>query len=95
MLTPKQRTSLVRLVLSSIGLWAISTFPVMILYNAKGGLAMPTTQTVSISLYQSAVDFSHVLIYKVIPGITLGYLVIGFYIFKFLVNAKKEEKHNV
>jgi hypothetical protein len=92
MLTLKQNKQLVQLALTNIGLWLVTTFAVMILWHVKGGLAMPTTPAVSLPVYQSAVEFSRILIFRVIPALTCGYLLVGLLLLRFLGSAKKEDR---
>jgi hypothetical protein len=90
--TQNQKLALIGL--ASLVFWAVATFPVMILYHFKGGLANPGAQTVPIYVYRSAVEFSEGLFYRVIPSLTFGYLLFGLLVLRLVARAKKDDAHN-
>ena len=94
MKSPKPRQELIWIAMFSFGTWLLTTFAMMILYITKGGLAVPTTATVSPQVYQTAVDFSEVLIFQVIPGLTFGYLLLGLFILRVRAKVIQDGNHD-
>jgi hypothetical protein len=63
----------------------------MILWQVKGGVAVPDTKTVPISLYRWACDMYESLIFYIVPGLTFGYFVLGACLLSFLVKTKTDD----
>ena len=93
MASQKHRSKLVELALASIVIWAFTTFSFMVLWWAKGGLAAPPAQRVSAALYESAVEYSRIIIFRAIPALTAGYLFIGLLLLRIAAKAKKDENN--
>jgi hypothetical protein len=89
----KQRRYLIILTIMSFVLWVVTTFALMVLFCIKGGLSVPTTNTVPISLYQWSCGMYKSLIFYIIPGLTFGYFVVGALLLDFL--AKTKDKSDV
>jgi hypothetical protein len=85
----KTKHSFVWLGVLSILLWFVTTFLMIALYYARGGVAAPTVPKVLPALYSALADSCKSLIFYVIPGLTAGYLFIGLFIFRFVEESKK------
>lgn len=92
MVSQQRSNELVVLAILALALWAITTFSLMVLWWAKGGLAAPQGQQVPVSVYNTAAEYCRVLIFWVIPTLTAGYLLVGLFLLRLVGRLKDAKK---
>jgi hypothetical protein len=79
----KLRRKLIGLCFCLFGAWIITTFPLIVMWYAKGGAH---------GLAPDVSDSWHMFIFDIIPGLTSGYLLAGLFLLSYILKSKKTDE---